>query len=174
MNIQFYNSLTNRLEKFESLEPGKVRMYSCGPTVYDFAHIGNFRTFLFGDVLRRFLELAGYEVNQVMNITDVGHMTDGEEDRMTQAAARMKENKKSGRVAEGAVENPDDPYQIAEYYTQAFLADARKLGYKVAFEYPQKMPRATEHVGGMLAMIQKLIERGHAYIADDGVVYFRV
>ncbi|MFN9230568.1 MAG: cysteine--tRNA ligase, partial [Planctomycetota bacterium] len=174
MNIQFYNSLTNRLEKFESLEPGKVRMYSCGPTVYDFAHIGNFRTFLFGDVLRRFLELAGYEVNQVMNITDVGHMTDGEEDRMTQAAARMKENKKSGRVAEGAVENPDDPYQIAEYYTQAFLADARKLGYKVAFEYPQKMPRATEHVGGMLAMIQKLIERGHAYIADDGVVYFSV
>ncbi|MFO0264957.1 MAG: hypothetical protein ACK53V_25300, partial [Planctomycetota bacterium] len=109
-----------------------------------------------------------------MNITDVGHMTDGEEDRMTQAAARMKENKKSGRVAEGAVENPDDPYQIAEYYTQAFLADARKLGYKVAFEYPQKMPRATEHVGGMLAMIQKLIERGHAYIADDGVVYFSV
>ncbi len=174
MNIQFYNSLTNRLEKFESLEPGKVRMYSCGPTVYDFAHIGNFRTFLFGDVLRRFLELAGYEVDQVMNITDVGHMTDGEEDRMTQAAARMKENKKSGRVAEGAVENPDDPYQIAEYYTQAFLADARKLGYKVAFEYPQKMPKATEHIAGMQAMIQKLIERGHAYVADDGVVYFSV
>lgn len=88
MNIQFYNSLTNRLERFESLEPGKVRMYSCGPTVYDFAHIGNFRTFLFGDVLRRFLELVGYEVDQVMNITDVGHMTDGEEDRMTQAANR--------------------------------------------------------------------------------------
>ena len=174
MNIQFYNSLTNRLERFESLEPGKIRMYSCGPTVYDFAHIGNFRTFLFGDVLRRFLVLVGYDVNQVMNITDVGHMTDGEEDKMTQAAARMKENKKSGRVAEGAVENPDDPYQIAEYYTKAFLDDARKLGYKVAFEYPQKMPKATDHISGMLAMIKRLIDRGHAYVADDGVVYFSV
>lgn len=174
MNIQFYNSLTHRLEPFQPHEAGIVRMYSCGPTVYDFAHIGNFRTFLFGDVLRRFLELAGYQVNQVMNITDVGHMTDGDVDRMTQAAERMKENKKSGRVAEGAVENPDDPYQIAEFYTQAFLSDARKLGYQVAFEYPQKMPRATQHIAGMQDMIQRLLDRGHAYRADDGVVYFSV
>jgi cysteinyl-tRNA synthetase len=173
--IQFYNSLTNRLEDFKSLEPNVVRMYSCGPTVYDLAHIGNFRSFLFGDVLRRFLELVGYEVQHVMNITDVGHMTDGdEEDKMNQAAARMKENKKSGRVPEGAVKDPDDPYQIAEYYTNAFLDDARKLGYKIAFEYPQRVPRATDHIQGMQTMIQELIERGHAYVADDGVVYFSV
>lgn len=149
-------------------------MYSCGPTVYDFAHIGNFRSFLFGDVLRRFLEFAGYDVRHVMNITDVGHMTEGEADKMTQAAARMKENKKSGRVPEGAVNNPDDPYQIAAYYTEAFLQDAKKLGYKIAFEYPQSVPKATDHIAGMQRMIATLIERGHAYVAPDGVVYFSV
>ena len=76
MDIKFYNSLNNRIESFQPLEAGKVKMYSCGPTVYDFAHIGNFRTFLFGDLLRRFLELAGYDVHHVTNITDVGHMTE--------------------------------------------------------------------------------------------------
>ena len=72
MKIQFYNSLTNQLDEFTPLDPPRVSMYSCGPTVYDFAHIGNFRSFLFGDLLRRFLELVGYEVDHVMNITDVG------------------------------------------------------------------------------------------------------
>lgn len=172
--IRFYNSLTNQLEDFQPIEPGRVRMYSCGPTVYDLAHIGNFRTFLFGDLLRRFLELSGFQVDQVMNITDVGHMTDGEEDRMNQAAARMKENKKSGRVPEGAVKDPDDPYQIARYYTDAFLDDARKLGYKIAFEYPARVPKATDHIAGMQRMISELLDRGHAYIADDGVVYYSV
>ena len=171
MKIEFYNSLTNQLEEFKSIEPGKVKMYSCGPTVYDFAHIGNFRSFLFGDLLRRFLELAGYEVEHVMNITDVGHMTDGEEDKMKIAANRMKENKKSGRVEDGAVEDPNDPYQIAEYYTEAFLQDARKLNYKIAFE-PERIPKATDHVNNMIKMITQLIDRGHAYVAGDGVVYY--
>lgn len=176
MKIQFYNSLTHQIEPFEPLEPPKVRMYSCGPTVYDFAHIGNFRSFLFGDVLRRTLELFGHDVHHVMNITDVGHMVEGEddEDKMVQAATRMKENKKSGRVEDGAVENPDDPWQIAEYYTQAFLEDARKLGYKIAFEYPENVPRATEHIAEMQQMIERLLDKGHAYIAEDGVVYFSV
>ncbi len=173
MKIEFYNSLTNQLEEFKSIEPGKVKMYSCGPTVYDFAHIGNFRSFLFGDLLRRFLELAGYEVEHVMNITDVGHMTDGEEDKMKIAANRMKENKKSGRVEDGAVEDPNDPYQIAEYYTEAFLEDARKLNYKIAFE-PERIPKATDHVNNMIKMITQLIDRGHAYVAGDGVVYYSV
>ncbi len=173
-NIQFYNSLTNRLEPFHSIEPNVVRMYSCGPTVYDLAHIGNFRSFLFGDLLRRYLEMEGYHVDHVMNITDVGHMTDGEEDKMNLAAERMKANKKSGRVPEGAVTNPDDPYQIAQYYTNAFLDDARKLGYKIAFEYPERVPRATEHIAGMQEMIGKLIANDHAYVAEDGVVYFSV
>ena len=74
MKFQFYNSLTNTTEEFKSIQPNRVSMYSCGPTVYDFAHIGNFRSFLFGDLLRRSLELGGYEVDHVMNITDVGHM----------------------------------------------------------------------------------------------------
>lgn len=177
MKIQFYNSLTNQLEEFNPIEPGVVRMYSCGPTVYDFAHIGNFRSFLFGDLLRRSLELFGNEVHHVMNITDVGHMVEGEADKMTEAANRVKENKKSGRVPEGAIDDPNDPYQIAEYYTQAFLEDSKKLGYKIAFDPPENIPRATDHVAGehsMQSMIQKLIGRGHAYVADDGVVYFSV
>ena len=154
MNLQLYNSLTNQMESFESLEPGVVRMYSCGPTVYDFAHIGNFRSFLFGDLLRRTLELFDYQVHHVMNITDVGHMVEGETDKMSEAANRMKANKKSGRVPEGAVEDPNDPYQIADYYTNAFLEDARKLGYKIAFEYPDNVPKATDHIEGMQSMIQ--------------------
>jgi cysteinyl-tRNA synthetase len=103
MKIQFYNSLSHRLEEFQPLTPGIVRMYGCGPTVYDYAHIGNFRTFLFTDMLRRFLELAGFDVRHVMNITDVGHMTDDAnadgagQDRMEAAAVRLREDKKSGK-----------------------------------------------------------------------------
>ena len=180
MNIQFYNTLTNRLETFEPLEPGRVRMYSCGPTVYDFAHIGNFRSFLFGDLLRRFLEAAGNKVHHVMNITDVGHMTDDEvadgggEDKMEVAIKKMKADKKSGKVPEGAIEDENDPFQIARYFTDSFLEDSRKLGYKVAFEYPDNVPKATDHIQGMLDLIQKLLDRGHAYVADDGVVYYSV
>jgi cysteinyl-tRNA synthetase len=156
-------------------------MYNCGPTVYDFAHIGNFKTFLFADVLRRFLELVGYEVHQVMNITDVGHMTDdqladgGGEDKMELAAKRLAEAKKAGQAHVAAIDDPSDPYQIAEFYTQAFLEDARKLGLKIADEFPRNMPRATDHVAGhMVPMIGKLIENGHAYVADDGAVYYAV
>jgi cysteinyl-tRNA synthetase len=164
LNIRFHNTLTNQTESFQPIDAPLVRMYSCGPTVYDFAHIGNFRTFIFADVLRRFLELAGYDVKHVMNITDVGHMTEddladgGGEDKMELAARRIKEDKKSGRVPEGAVSNPDDPYQIANYYTQAFLSDAKALGMKVAFEYPNSMPHATNCIDIMQDMIVKLLE----------------
>lgn len=179
MTIRFYNTLSNRLEEFVPAEPDCVRMYSCGPTVYDFAHIGNFRSFLFADVIRRTLEFFGHRVHHVMNITDVGHMTDdsnadgGGEDKMAAAARRVKEDKKSGRVPEGAVENPDDPYQIAEYYTKAFLDDARLLGVRVASE-PDNILKATDNIDVMQDMISTLIERGHAYVADDGVVYYSV
>lgn len=180
MGIRFYNTLTHQLEDFQPLEPPRVLMYSCGPTVYDFAHIGNFRSFLFADLLRRFLEVAGYEVVHVMNITDVGHMTEdhladgGGEDKMELAAKKLKESKKSGVVAEGTVDNPDDPYQVARYFTDAFLEDGRKLGLKVAFEYPQRVFHATEHIGDMQQLIERLLQQGHAYIADDGVVYYSV
>lgn len=180
MSIRFYNTLTSQIEEFVPLDPRTVRMYSCGPTVYDFAHIGNFRSFLFADLIRRFLELAGYDVHHVMNITDVGHMTedaiaDGAgEDKMQLAAKRLKEDKKSGKVPPGAIENPDDPYQVARYYTAAFLEDARQLGLKVAFEYPENILHATEQIGSMQEMIQRLIDRGHAYVGSDGVVYYSV
>jgi len=178
--IRFYNSLTKQLEPFIPVSPGQVSMYNCGPTVYDYAHIGNFKTFLFADVLRRFLELAGYEVDQVMNLTDVGHMTEddladgGGEDKMQVAGRRLEEAKKSGKLPADVDLDPNDPYAIAQFYIDAFIEDAKLLGLKVADEYPAKMPRATEHVAGMQAMTQTLIESGHAYVADDGVVYFSV
>ena len=180
MDIRFYNTLTNREEVFEPLDPPNVAMYSCGPTVYDFAHIGNFKTFLFSDVLRRFLDLAGYNVTHVMNITDVGHMTDDDladatgEDKIAVAARKLKEAKKLGTLPDDAVFNPDDPYQVAQYFTDAFVEDARLLDIKVAHDYPRNMPRPTEHIDAMQVMIQKLLDKGHAYIADDGVVYFSV
>ena len=180
MQIRFFNSLSNTVENFEPVDSGVVRMYSCGPTVYDYAHIGNFRSFLFSDTLRRFLELAGYDVIHVMNITDVGHMTDdavadgGGEDKMELAGRRLKEDKKSGKVAEGAVEDPSDPYQVARFYTDSFLGDGRELGLKVAGEYPGRMFHATDHIDDMQKMIAELIEKGHAYVAADGVVYYSV
>ncbi|MEM6551411.1 MAG: cysteine--tRNA ligase [Planctomycetota bacterium] len=177
---RFYNTLTHRVEPFEPIEPDRVTMYNCGPTVYDFAHIGNFKTFLFADVLRRTLELLGLEVHQVMNITDVGHMTDdgladgGGEDKMQVAAQRLNAAKKSGEAHASAVADPNDPYQVAEFYAQAFVEDARALRMKVADEYPQNMPRATDHIGTMLGMVGRLVEAGHAYTAADGAVYFHV
>ena len=179
MSIKFYNTLSNSLEDFTPVHSDCVRMYSCGPTVYDFAHIGNFRSFLFADVIRRSLEFFGYKVHHVMNITDVGHMTDdsnadgGGQDKMAAAAQRVKEDKKSGKVPEGAVGDPDDPYQIADYYTKAFLEDARLLGVKVASE-PENILKATDNIDTMQEMIAQLIERGHAYVGPDGVVYYSV
>ena len=184
MDIQFYNSLSHGLEPFGPPAGRPVRIYSCGPTVYDYAHIGNFRSFLFADLIRRFLEATGLEVRHVMNVTDVGHMTedaaaDGAgEDKMELAMRKLaeekkKSNKKSGTVEEGAVEDPSDPYQIARFYEDAFLRDARALGMKIADE-PDNIPRATENVDGMLAMIRELLEKGHAYKSDGGVVYYSV
>ena len=179
MEIKFYNTLTNATETFQPVESDCVRMYSCGPTVYDFAHIGNFRSFLFADVIRRTLEFFGHKVHHVMNITDVGHMTDdsnadgGGQDKMQAAAARVKEDKKSGKVPEGAVQNPDDPYEIAKYYMDAFLTDAKVLGVKVASE-PDNILRATQYIDAMQEMITQLLKNGHAYVGADRVVYYSV
>ena len=182
--LRFYNTLTHRVEPFspvaEGGDSGPVTMYNCGPTVYDFAHIGNFKTFLFADVLRRTLELVGHRVHQVMNLTDVGHMTQdqladgGGEDKMQLAAARLASAKKAGDAHATAIDDPSDPYQVAQFYIDAFLDDARKLGLKVADEFPQNMPRATAFVPQMIELIGELIDKGHAYRADDGAVYFSV
>jgi cysteinyl-tRNA synthetase len=185
MPIRFYNSLTKSLQDFvpaaaKAAGPTPVYMYNCGPTVYDFAHIGNFRAFIFADILRRFLEASGYQVNQVMNITDVGHMTDDSsadgtgKDKMEIAGDRLKEQKKSGKVSADQIQNPDDPYQVAGYFLNAFLEDSRKLGVKIASDPAQQMPRATAYVPQMQALIQKLIERKHAYVSADGAVYYDI
>jgi cysteinyl-tRNA synthetase len=178
MDIRFYNTLTHGIEPFTPIDAPNVYMYNCGPTVYDYTHIGNFRAFIFADVLRRSLELFGYKVHQVMNITDVGHMTDdqladgGGEDKMAAAATRLKESKKQGVAL---IDNPDDPYAVAEFFTQAFIGDAQLLGLKIADEYPGQMPRATDHVEpSMIPMIRELIDKDHAYVAEDGAVYFSV
>ena len=154
--LHLHNTLTRRLEPFEPQQPGEVRMYTCGPTVYNFATIGNFRSFVFEDVLRRYLEYLGLRVIHVMNITDVGHMVDdaeGGEDKMELAARREKK----------------DPWQIARYYEQCFHEDAAALGLAPAHHYP----RATEHVAEMIRLVERLIERGHAYVVN-GCVYYEI
>ncbi|MCW5766072.1 MAG: cysteine--tRNA ligase [Phycisphaeraceae bacterium] len=200
MPLNLYNTLTRRVEPLTPGDPSRVTFYSCGPTVYDDAHIGNFRSFLAADVLRRFIEsplcdlaTAGGGVHRgprtvvhVMNITDVGHMTDdaegGEhgEDRMAVAGRRLAEAKKSGKLPQGVSLDPGNPYAIAGFYAERFLDDARRLGLKVALEAqhdPTLMPRPTAKIPGMVAMIARLIERGFAYVRGEPggrVVYFDV
>jgi len=184
MPIRLYNTLTKSVETFAPISAsGTATFYSCGPTVYDDAHIGNFRSFLNADVLRRALELHGIRVKHVMNITDVGHMTEddsadgGGEDKMAVAGRRIAEAKKAGKLPPGAEIDPANPYAIAEFYAQRFLEDARHLGLKVAIEertHPELMPRPTRCVPEMIALVEELVARGHAYVAEDGVVYFSV
>lgn len=199
MPLRLYNTLTKRLEDFTPRDPSDISFYSCGPTVYDDAHIGNFRSFLAADLLRRWIESPLCEVGShrgprrvthVMNITDVGHMTDddnadgGGEDKMEAAAKRLEaqkaEAKKSGKSHTTADLDPSDPYQIARFYEARFREDAKKLGLKLALEAekdPTLMPRATESVQGMIALIARLIEKGNAYVVGEPgsrVVYFRV
>jgi cysteinyl-tRNA synthetase len=141
---------------FAPLRPGEVRMYNCGPTVYDRQHIGNLYSYLVADVVRRTLEYFGLRVKQVMNITDVGHIVgdaDAGEDRMAVGARR------TGKA----------PLQIAEEYTRLFMADRRKLN----IADPQVVAKATEHIPEMIELIKRLIEKGNAYVAADGV-YFDV
>lgn len=187
MALRIYNTLTKTVETFQPLSPPRVTFYSCGPTVYDYAHIGNFRSFLAADLLRRYLESPfvnagrGYDVTHVVNMTDVGHMTDDEvadglgEDKMEVARKRLLEDKKAGKLPADADLDPNDPLAVAEFYIDAFLADARALGLKVACEQldqPELMPRPTQYIEPMIRLVQTLIDRGCAYVASDGVVYF--
>jgi cysteinyl-tRNA synthetase len=157
--MQLHNSLTGRVEEFVPLRPGEVRMYNCGPTVYKRQHIGNFRAFATADLLRRSFEYLGCRVIQVMNITDVGHLT---EDDTADASGEDKLQREAERRAL-------DPWKIARDEEQNFKGDLAALGMLPAHVYP----RATEHVPEMIEMISALIERGHAYEVD-GNVYFDV
>jgi len=151
--IKLYNTLTKKIEEFKPLKPDFVRLYDCGPTVYMYAHIGNMWRYLVSDLLRRVLEYNGYRVKQVMNITDVGHLTEEDlaadtgEDKIIKAAKREKKT----------------PQEIAEFYTQAFFRDTARLN----ILRPQVVPKATEHIPEMIALIKKLEEKGYTYWAGD-------
>ena len=148
--------MAKALEDFRPMDNGNVGMYACGPTVYTYAHIGNLRTYIFEDVLRRVLEYSGYSVNHVMNITDVGHLVgdnDEGEDKM------IKSSRQTGKSV----------YEIAQFYTDAFFADTDKLH----IERPSVACKATDHIQDMIALIQRLEERGYTYLAG-GNVYFSI
>ncbi len=155
--IRLHNTLTQRLEPFVPLVDGRVSMYHCGPTVYSSPHIGNFRSFLLADLLRRFFEDQGLRVHQVMNVTDVGHMTDDEADRgedKLEAAARKEKL---------------DPWAIARKYEDEF----RDCLAKLRFRMPHELPRATDHIAEMGAIIDDLLQKGFAYQVN-GNVYFAI
>jgi cysteinyl-tRNA synthetase len=147
MTLQLYNTLSRQVEPFEPLQPGKVSLYTCGPTVYNYAHIGNFRTFLFEDLLRRWLEASGYEVFHVMNLTDVDDKT-----------------------IKGASEAGKPLREYVQHYIDAFHEDRRYLGIRDASVYP----RATDYIGPMVAMVEGLLKKGVAYKGEDGSVYFSI
>ena len=146
MSIQIYNTLSKRKEEFKPLEPGKVKMYVCGPTVYNLIHIGNARPMIVFDTVRRYMEYKGYEVNYVSNFTDV-----------------------DDKIIKKANEEGVEPSVISERYIAECKKDMEGMNIKPA----TKNPKATEEIGGMLDMIQTLIDKGHAYPAADGTVYFR-
>ena len=156
MSIKFYNTLTKTKDEFEPLEGNTVRIYSCGPTVYKDASIGNMKSYIFMDTLRRMLKYNGYNLKHVMNITDVGHLvSDGDEgeDKMLKAA---REEKKT-------------PLEIAAYYTEKFFQDLDRLN----VDKPEIICKATEHIPDMIKYVQKLLDNGYAYETSTAI-YFDV
>jgi len=152
--MQLYNSLTRKKDELVPNEPGKIKMYTCGPTVYHFAHIGNLRTYIMEDVLDRYLRFTGLDVLRVMNITDVGHLSsDGDtgEDKMLKGAKREKKT----------------VMEIAKFYTDAFFADCKKLNIRT----PDVIEPATGCIPEFIALVEKLLEKGYAYEAG-GNIYF--
>ena len=156
MKISLFNTMSRTVEPFEPVERGLVRMYCCGPTVYNFAHIGNLRTYVFEDLLRRTLEFGGFSVRHVMNITDVGHLTDDGDDGEDKM---VKSSKETGR----------DVYEIARMYTDAFFTDTDALH----ILRPHVACRATQHIQDMIELIKRLEAKGHTYVAG-GNVYFSI
>jgi len=147
MPLKVYNTATRSLDPFVPLEEGRARVYACGPTIYDHAHIGNFRAFLFYDLVHRYLEWSGYDVRFIMNLTDVDDKT-----------------------IESALEAGLSVAEFTQPHGDVFLADSRTLGIRPADSYP----KATEHVPDMVEFIERLVDSGHAYQADDGAVYFSI
>ncbi len=157
MALRFYNTLSRKKETFRPLKKGIVKMYNCGPTVYDFAHIGNFRAYVFADLLRRYLEYKGFRVKQVMNITDVGHMSIDDD----------ADSRGEDKIEASARKQHKTPLEISHFYTKAFIEDAKSMN----LMKPMKMPKATKHIKEMTALVQKLIKKGHAYVVNGSVYY---
>ncbi|HYI67488.1 MAG TPA: cysteine--tRNA ligase, partial [Candidatus Limnocylindrales bacterium] len=157
--VRLHNSLTRRTEPLEPLEPGRVTIYTCGSTVYKYAHIGNLRTYLFGDLLHRTLEYLGYEVRYVKNITDVGHMRDDQLDSLSGP----------DKVELAAETEGKSPQEIAAFYTRAWLDDEALINILPA----DVMPLATDHIPEMIELTAQLLERGLAYEVD-GTIYYDV
>jgi cysteinyl-tRNA synthetase len=155
--VTLYNTLSRRKEELSLVRPGEVHIYSCGPTVYRYVHVGNLRTFMFADVLRRTLDYLGYRTTQVMNITDVGHLTDDTFDR---GEDKM--------LVSARLENRS-PQEIADFYTKAFMEDVAQVNIRPADQYP----RATQYIPHMQEVIGRLIAGGHAYEVG-GTVYYDI
>ncbi|MBC7526122.1 MAG: cysteine--tRNA ligase [Chthonomonadaceae bacterium] len=154
MALTIFNTMTRRKEVFVPLEEGKASLYCCGLTVYNYAHVGNLRTYVFEDILRRVLRFNGYAVLHVQNVTDVGHMTsdgDAGEDKMQKASERESKS----------------PWEIARFYEEAAVRDYKRLN----IEIPEVMPRATEHIVEMIEIIERLEKRGYTYTTPEAVYF---
>lgn len=152
--LRFYNTASRTIEDFNPIEQGKVRMYCCGPTVYGYQHIGNFRSFFFEDILKRVLQYNGFDVKHIMNITDVGHLTSDEDsgdDKMEKKAAE------EGKTV----------WEVAKFFTDVFMSDMKQLNIIPASTFP----RATEYIQEQIDMVKELEAKGFTYITSDGVYY---
>ncbi|MBN1523314.1 MAG: cysteine--tRNA ligase [Spirochaetales bacterium] len=156
MTISLFNTYTRSLQEVTPLLDNQVKLYACGPTVYNYAHIGNLRTYIFVDILRRSLEFAGFTVNHVMNITDVGHLSDDADEGEDKV---VRESRRSGKTV----------WEIAEYYTNAFFSDIARLNIKT----PTTSCKATDHIDDMIRLIMKIEENGFTYSAG-GNLYFDI
>lgn len=152
--MRLYNTLTRQKEEFVPINGKKVNMYSCGPTVYNFAHIGNLRTYVFMDILRRTLKYNGYELLNAMNITDVGHLVSDEDEG-------------EDKMLKGAREQKKTPWEIADYYTDVFMKDIAALN----IERPELIPKATDHIKEMISFVEGLLSKGYAYETSDGIYF---
>ena len=154
MDLYFYNTLTRQKDKFIPIDENEIRIYSCGPTVYKDATIGNMRTNIFQDVLRRVLRYNGYKIKHAMNITDVGHLvSDGDEGE--------------DKMIKSAKEEHKTPLEIAEHYTKLFFQDLKDLN----IETPEIICKATDHIPEMLEYVKKLVENGYAYETSTAIYF---
>ena len=156
MKLRIFNTMGREIQEFVPIEEGRVGMYTCGPTVYNYAHIGNLRTYIFEDILRRTLEYLGYRVTHVMNVTDVGHLTDDADEG-------------EDKVLKSAREKGKTVWEIAEFYTRAFFDDIDKLN----IERPTIVCKATEHIDDMINLIKRIEKNGYTY-ESGGNLYFDI